>query len=130
MTNIEPLELIDNEYIDVPTLQKTYDKIKAYFSQPNACLAKDPNNGYCFYRTEDGKRCAVGVLVPDDIAKKMDASGSIKDCYDIPELSEWFNDYKLIDFLDEIQTAHDESNSVKEFLNTIKDIADKHNLIT
>ena len=62
--------------------------------------------GGCLYRSYSGYRCALGVLIPDEIyATEMEG----KDIADLlkahPELPEWMSSNQ--DFLAEIQNAHD-----------------------
>lgn len=46
------------------TLQDMYAHIRAYFSRPDAVLAK--NGSFCEYRTYEGNKCAVGCLFTDE----------------------------------------------------------------
>ena len=46
------------------TTQEAYEQIRAYFSREGAQLAWDDDLDSCQYCTEDGRRCAVGCLIP------------------------------------------------------------------
>ena len=46
------------------TLRETFDKVKAHLLTQNE-RAVSPA-GSCMYRTEDGKKCAVGGLITDE----------------------------------------------------------------
>jgi len=106
---------------------EAYTKIKEYFSRPGAELGRDDTTFYatppCRYRTETGAACAVGCLLPDDIAKKADKhSGSIG------QLVNWgvlcCGENGTQDFLDKAQMAHDGAESVAEFLTSLEVIAE------
>lgn len=47
------------------TIEQAYRKIRAYFSAPGADFGYDVSSASCVYRTEDGRKCAVGCLIPD-----------------------------------------------------------------
>ena len=59
------------------TVQEAYEKILAYFSRPNAVLAKRVateaeedaflGSPVCEYRSPDGNKCAVGCLISDEL---------------------------------------------------------------
>lgn len=57
--------------LDNLTKQEAYEKIRAWFSRPNAVYGMDPQEANCVYRAEQDPhseiRCAVGCLIPDDI---------------------------------------------------------------
>lgn len=48
-----------------PTTQEVYEHIRAYFSRPDAVLAKFQSS--CVYRDPDGNKCAVGCLISDEL---------------------------------------------------------------
>lgn len=98
------------------TIVELVDRMIEYFSRPGAVLAKSEYS--CYYRREeDGARCAIGCLLPDDVdlphgrdiktlidheAVKFHGAGSRK----------WL----LID----IQLAHDSCRSVDQFLKMLR----------
>ena len=52
--------------------QQAYEKMRSYFAQQGAVLAKAPSQttvdgALCMYRTPEGNKCAVGCLIPDDL---------------------------------------------------------------
>ncbi len=60
------------------TTQECYEAIRAYFNQPGAVLASTHNS--CRYRTEEGAKCAVGCLIPDELySPALEGSGIDKD---------------------------------------------------
>lgn len=50
---------------EVLTRQQAYDRMREYFARPDAQQAADDGN--CAYRAEDGSKCAIGCLIPDDL---------------------------------------------------------------
>ncbi|MFN9029662.1 MAG: hypothetical protein ACK54C_01980 [Betaproteobacteria bacterium] len=105
------------------------------------------DRGECVYRTAEGKRCAVGVLIPDDMYDPDIEGGScglvahtftyppctgrshaLKATMDrvYPTLTEddWW-------FLKALQVAHDDSadNGMERFEGAMADVAEKHGLI-
>lgn len=50
----------------IKNTQHAYEQMREYFSHPNAKLAKT-KSGTCLYRTDDGRKCALGCLIPDDL---------------------------------------------------------------
>src|ERR1700723_4178090 len=53
--------------------QEVFDTIVSHLRQ-QGCVAQDEFSGMCRYRTDDGKKCAVGVLIPDELySPKMES---------------------------------------------------------
>lgn len=52
------------------TLQEAFNLTYTYFSKPGAILAKS-DHGSCEYRTDQGRKCAVGRLVPDKLYTEL-----------------------------------------------------------
>lgn len=73
----------------------------------------------CVYRAENGCKCAVGQLIPDDrYDPRFDdkgAGGGIRRVLDnviLGELlSEWKGNYKVVNLLASLQSAHDGARS-------------------
>lgn len=93
------------------TDQEIYDKVKAHLlKQGRRSIAPCPgvnNVTKCVYRTEDGRSCAVGCLIPDEVYQpQMDygAGFSIISLAREPGL-EWFG--KHINLLESLQHVHD-----------------------
>lgn len=63
--------------------------------------------GYCLYRGEEGKCCAIGVCIPDKVYKPdMEGYDIEKVVEKFPEVKEYLPEVSL-DKLREIQRAHD-----------------------
>lgn len=122
------------------TAQECYDGMVTYFSKDGAQLAKD--GSACLYRLDVGKdvpplKCAVGCLIPDEkyTTDMDDVYGSI---------SEWCDNYsaeadaafvdifgkddETHDFLIRAQGIHDNAVEVSDFLDGLKDMADRFGL--
>ena len=51
----------------MPTKQETFDTVVAH-ARKQKCQAYDKGKGvWCCYRTEDGKKCFAGCLIPDEL---------------------------------------------------------------
>lgn len=103
--------------------QQVYEKIRAHFTQPGAELATETSRG-CVYRGDyhahSPVRCAVGVLIPDelyepDMEDYTSVSGSVRKL-----LEEQGIDIK---FVHNCQLAHDRSVSVEDFVERLDDLA-------
>lgn len=131
------------------TLQQIFDKsVGAVIAQGKKCVS--PGTRQCAYAGDDGCGCAVGVLLPYEVAKRWDkqppfgmlslmGSGYIrvknpkrirKDLRDagVP------TDRNTLLLLKDLQKAHDErpfpSTFVREFKYVAVLVARKHNLST
>lgn len=64
---------------EVAWMQVTLDKVAVHLLQQNAASIQRIDGstlaGYCAYRTEDGLRCAIGCLLSDEEAAKMEGRG-------------------------------------------------------
>lgn len=77
-------------------------------------LSMDETNGGCFYsHSVNGVGCAVGCLVPADVAETWDGNGFIDSIS--PEETEEYFDPGLIPFLVKTQKWHDNSVSLEHF---------------
>lgn len=121
------------------TTQEAYEAIHAYFSAPDARLAKlDPTKGAydldrqapnCVYRTPDGRGCAVGCLIPDDLYHPaFEGQGLNKLVDDHEGINSLFF---AVDhaFLLEAQTHHDSATNPTDFLSRLDLTAENHGLI-
>lgn len=102
------------------TRQEMYSKVKAAINAQGA-PAWDELSGVCVYRTKDGKRCAVGALVPDEeYIPMMEGSRvqSIKPEYTPRSLASLSGED--IQFVADMQTAHD--YSAEDAMGDTKDI--------
>ena len=126
--------MIDHKpYLITETPQEAYDKIKAYFSLPDAKLSYTPRgngNPYtsqCYYRhPEDGRKCAVGVLIPDGVADN--ALGSLTSLL-LDRLIEVEKEGTR-SFLFAVQPLHDNATSVPDFLLALDKLAAEDGLDT
>jgi hypothetical protein len=129
------------------TLQEAYEKMRAYFSQPGARLARLGKGSTCEYITKDGRQCAVGCLIDQtwlvDNAD-VNAIGSLA-CFfepeehDDSELAEEFleqlgmtrddKDSRLVGFLHTAQSAHDsDADDAADFVKHLDTIAVSYGL--
>ena len=102
------------------TNETAFAAIVEFFSRPGAQLAKTGSLGLCHYRHPDNPaiRCAVGCLIPDTEYRVDFESKGIDEIYTaIPSL--WGVSSEL---LLACQCAHDESDTVHDFLKALENI--------
>lgn len=65
--------------------------------------------GRCRYRTEDGKKCAIGILIPDELYSEALEGSSAKGICDFADIRAALDvhDSTDINYLNQIQFAHD-----------------------
>lgn len=120
------------------TTQEAYEKIRAYFSRDGADLAYeayDDGARKCLYRTADGRKCAVGCLIPDELYRPRFEGNAVDGIVNTEDaaLRELLNGKSVegarkLTFLVEAQEAHDGSMSVREFIERLDELAAEHNL--
>lgn len=92
------------------TPHEAWEKMSAYFGQKGARLAVT-SSGVCLYRTPAGRACAVGCLLPDDVAEHADEIGADGGWSDIVSLVHCefftFTHEDTYRFLRDAQAAHD-----------------------
>lgn len=110
-------------YTITETPQEAYDKIHAWFAQKGVRKAVGSDD-VCRYR-QGRRRCAVGVLIPDDAYRpEMDADGkglmqnALIQCSNESTLS----------FLYDAQSHHDDSIGIAEVREAIDTVAREHGL--
>ena len=108
--------------IDI-TIDEAYEKIKAYFSRKGAKLSRGGHEGIgCFYRhPEDGRACAVGCLIPDELYDP-EIEGDMANM--LFEKGVFKQDQNLEYFLSLVQEAHDDAPNVEEFLAELDKVKD------
>ncbi len=92
------------------TDQETFDKVvKHLFTQGRRSTA--PDNGACMYRSADGLKCAIGVLIPDE---KYDPSFEGMPITRLGWLPNFEVPIRNLGLLDSLQRVHDEPQSWNE----------------
>lgn len=87
----------------------------------------------CVYLTQDGRRCAVGHLIPDG-HPGLQVEGSLNgllDLYpDLREILEIEDEEDDLAFLSSLQEAHDDSSGtfLEEWVPRMRGIAERYNL--
>ena len=122
------------------TAQDAYEGIHAYFSQPDAQLARG-SDGNCYYRSPLGRRCAVGCLIPDEIYEDSFETQSFVSLWvhnkEIRNLFPGDQSSRLFNFLVEAQNLHDgdivrgvgrEVTTAEEFISALDDLAHRYDL--
>ena len=107
------------------TRQQAYEHIRHYFTRPGAKLSR--GHGGCYYRhPDDGRKCAVGCLIPDELYKP-DMERRSASCVLVHDL-DW--DRNLVVFLSDAQVAHDGAEDVGDFLVKLDELADRSSDMT
>lgn len=69
--------------------------------------ARSPEGG-CQYRTADGRKCAVGVTIPDGEYRREMECGTALDLYmKFPDLTRYIPEGMSVGDMDEVQGVHD-----------------------
>jgi hypothetical protein len=123
-------------FYTLPTRQQAYEAIREYFSAPDAQLSQTTSGG-CFYRhPEDGRACAVGCLIPDDVFNPDwdEVGGTVTEIVetiwaDTPDSQARAHGERIIGFLGTVQSLHDNSSSVETFLLRLDEYAAARGLV-
>jgi len=103
--------------------QQVYEKIRAHFTHPGEELATETGRG-CVYRGDydahSPVRCAVGVLIPDEVYEPEMEVDTARDGGVRKVLEQQGIDIK---FAHKCQLAHDNSTSVEHFIERLDDLA-------
>lgn len=49
------------------SLQEIYDRVRDHLLSQGA---RSTHNDYCFYRSPNGRKCAIGALIPDELYRR------------------------------------------------------------
>lgn len=113
------------------TPQEIFDTVATHlFTQGKRAM--DPNTDRCAYRTPDGKKCAIGCLIPDELYDQGMEGYSVSCLVDAKFLlPSFFN--RNLRLLSSLQSVHDGIGcwSSKESLRAeLAKVADIYNLST
>ena len=106
------------------------------FNKVARALKKQGSQAYengCVYLTQDGRRCAVGHLIPDG-HPGLQVEGSLNgllDIYpDLREILEIEDEEDDLAFLSSLQEAHDDSSGtfLEEWVPRMRGIAERYDL--
>jgi hypothetical protein len=110
------------------TKQEAFDRVWDWFVVQGKPRSSNPR-GECFYRGDDGAKCAVGVLIPDpeykDHFEGICAHALIRDGK-LPALRNIG-----LEFIADLQQAHDGSDIVEGYRGIrdgLRDVAERHGL--
>jgi len=106
------------------TKQETFDVVARHLLTQNA-KSEEVVNGrrYCRYRGDEGRRCAVGVLIPDDIYS-AEFEGRFADELGLllPSLGH------DVDLCVELQHVHDCENGPRKWPAHLRSLAERYGL--
>lgn len=108
------------------TTQEAYEKIRAHFAKPGAKLAKSLDQRgqpTCYFRhPEDGRPCAVGVLISDkDYCPELENIGAIHALVSLGHIDTGEVD---LNFLWRAQCEHDAAVDAEDFLQRLNKVAE------
>lgn len=109
--------------------QEQYDRVVNHLRE-QGCKSYHPDQpGRCMYRGDRGRKCAAGVLIPDDLYNPMMEGHGIEQLVRIGlPLAEYFTKEGIdIKLLKELQYIHDEC-PVEEWEEAFKGLAGEFNL--
>lgn len=91
--------------------QEIYDTVVRHlYEQGHQALTKEA--GICAYRTARGDKCAVGVLIPDNLyVPKMEGRACDSLLNKFPALKAMFPDHDALPLLENLQSVHDFENN-------------------
>lgn len=95
------------------TVEEAYRTIREYFTRPGAVLGYDEEYDCCCYRTSNGHKCAVGCLIPDEKYSQSFEGKLVRDF--VCDLN-WNITNRTLEFLERVQTLHDNSSTVERFV--------------
>lgn len=97
------------------TLQELYDIVWKHFVIEKGLASINPHTRLCCYRSPDGAKCAIGVVIPDEIYDPQMENRSIRMLIEglgsfaaIPSIAKLFEGIP-IDTLGDLQYCHDKA---------------------
>lgn len=127
------------------TKQEVFDTVATHLLTQKA-VAMDVHGSTCMYRGTEGRKCAVGCLIPDEVYEerfeKLEIGGTFpRESWHTPELFKQRTAdqadlnhlvsmiHEDLGFLRELQKVHDR-DGVVEWYTSLKNIAEDHSLST
>ena len=107
-------------FTEIPTRQQIFDEACRFFATspgPSLVIFSDGGGHNCRYRSDEGRCCAAGHFIPDDVyvvemdeAETYDSSTDLKNLMRVygDRLPAWFVEHKA--FLERLQKVHDDSD--------------------
>lgn len=114
------------------TKQEIFDRVEQHLAQqgePALCMLPqydEYDEEYsCAYRTPRGLKCAAGCLIPDEKYNPEFENATFSGVLLFGTLT---CDPDLVDFIENLQMAHDARGSLHELQNELRDIANEYDL--
>jgi len=93
------------------TKQEQFDRVVAHLRAQGAkaTILMDNGNQRCLYRAPHGRKCAAGILIPDDLYEKGMEGATIGDVIKrFPDLAEYIQREDIsVCLLSDLQNVHD-----------------------
>lgn len=118
----------------------THELMQQHFTTAYAGLASQgfersvrSNDDACLYRAPDGRKCAVGHILPDEAISMNMNGGSIGDLTSVNNLADeiLFGDSsydEMGNFLNDLQDAHDSAYTPDAMRSNLRAVATYHHL--
>lgn len=107
--------------------QELFDRISKHLLNQNE-RSIEHISGACRYRGDNGLKCAVGAIIPDEKYSGHIEGVIVYSEYVISCLPVRYRGKSSIDFLNKLQTLHDKT-AVHLWKESLKEIAANHNLV-
>ena len=92
------------------------------------CLGMDAPGGVCRYRTSGGPKCGIGHLIPDEEYEPAFEELGVRSIVGrVPALAD-LGDWVGLDFLERLQSCHDDSDSLERFVLEARELAEQYQL--
>lgn len=92
----------------MPSKQEIFNRVWQYFVVEKNGRAGDPGMNGCYYRAANGNKCAVGILIPDNVYVPDLEIAVMELLSKFPHMSKFIgND---VDFLQVLQSCHDDAD--------------------
>ena len=105
------------------TEQDAFNKIYEWFSDPSHAKSYDAHQMLCKYRDDHGNKCAIGVLIPDELYDPAMENMSLGEVVD--RLPSVFDDVNMsMNFLLRVQHAHDDAHDRENVIEQLQIVAD------
>jgi hypothetical protein len=92
---------------DTMSAQDIFNVVSAHLlTQGSRAQTTGPSWGQCVYRAKDGKKCAAGVLIPNELyTPRMEGNNFRAVLTEFPELPDWMRENAAL--ITELQIIHD-----------------------
>jgi hypothetical protein len=107
--------------------QEAFTTVAKHLLAQNARSVSIFDYGSCLYRGEDGRKCAIGCLIPDNLYEEdMEDKPVVQLCADFSSLVQLFEGVTT-ELLEDLQIIHDREE-ISDWEKVLRETAAKFNL--